>query len=256
MRINYHTHTNRCLHAQGSEEDYVLSAIHSNVDILGFSDHAPFPDKDFGLRMSYDQLKDYINTIDILAEKYSDNIKLAKGLETEYLPEYNQYYEDLLTKEGLQYLLLGEHFFTTAQGHFNIYNATSTDIYIDYAKAIASALKTKYFKMIAHPDLFLLNPFAWDKNCEIACDIIINEAANTNTILEYNANGFRRGKKEYPDGIRFPYPHHAFWERVSKTNIPVIVGSDCHNPKQVWDDYVEFSYKELNTYGILPIVVL
>jgi histidinol-phosphatase (PHP family) len=256
MRINYHTHTSRCLHAQGSEEDYVLSAIRSKVDVLGFSDHAPFPDKDFGLRMSYDQLKAYTSTIDTLAEKYSKDIKLIKGLEIEYLPEYTPYYEELLTKENLQYLLLGEHFFTTSQGHFNIYNADSTDIYIDYAKAIASAMKTKYFKMVAHPDLFLLNPFPWDKNCETACDIIISASIETNTILEFNANGFRRGKKEYPDGIRYQYPHQAFWEKVSKTNIPVIVGSDCHNPNQVWDDTVEYAYKKLKDYGILPISVL
>ena len=256
MKINYHTHTNRCLHAQGSEEDYVISAIHSNIDVLGFSDHAPFPDKDYGLRMSYDQLNAYTNTLDMLAEKYKNDIKLVKGLEIEYLPKYNQYYEDLLTKEGLQYLLLGEHFFSSSIGFYNIYDATSTDIYIEYAKAIASAMETNYFKIVAHPDLFLLNPFKWDKNCEAACDIIINAAIKTNSILEFNANGFRRGKSEFPDGVRYQYPHQVFWKKVSSTNIPVIIGSDSHNPSQVWDDTVEFAYKNLKEYGISPITVL
>ena len=27
MRTNYHTHTTRCLHATGSDEEFVLSAI-------------------------------------------------------------------------------------------------------------------------------------------------------------------------------------------------------------------------------------
>ena len=27
MKTNYHTHTTRCMHATGSDEDYVLSAI-------------------------------------------------------------------------------------------------------------------------------------------------------------------------------------------------------------------------------------
>lgn len=256
MKINYHTHTNRCLHAQGSEEDYVLSAIHSKVDVLGFSDHAPFPDKDFGLRMPYDQLSAYTNTIDTLSEKYKNDIRLVKGLEIEYLPEYNQYYETLLSKEGFEYLLLGEHFFSSTFGFFNIYNASSTDIYIEYATAIASAMNTNYFKIVAHPDLFLLNPFKWDKNCETACDIIINEAVKTNTILEFNANGFRRGKNEFPDGIRYQYPHPFFWEQVAKTKIPVIIGSDCHNPVQVWDDTVDYAYKNLKEYGISPLTVL
>lgn len=256
MKTNYHTHTSRCLHAQGSEEDYVVSAIQSKVNVLGFSDHAPFPDRDFGLRMSYDQLRPYIDTIDELSEKYSGDIVLVKGLEIEYLPEYSQYYEDLLTKEGLQYLLLGEHFFSTSSDFFNIYNASSTDVYIDYAKAVASAMETGYFKMVAHPDLFLLNPFPWDKNCETACDIIINAAVKSNAILEFNANGFRRGIKEFPDGTRYQYPHSSFWEKVQKSNIRVIIGSDCHNPTQIWDDTVDYAYEKLKEYGISPITVL
>ena len=27
MKTNYHTHTTRCMHATGDDEDYVLSAI-------------------------------------------------------------------------------------------------------------------------------------------------------------------------------------------------------------------------------------
>ena len=41
MRANYHTHTSRCNHAVGSEEDYVIHAIEQGFDILGFSDHTP-----------------------------------------------------------------------------------------------------------------------------------------------------------------------------------------------------------------------
>jgi len=53
MKTNYHTNTQRCRHAQGSEEDYVKSALAAGVELLGFSDHAPFPDRDFGLSSSY-----------------------------------------------------------------------------------------------------------------------------------------------------------------------------------------------------------
>lgn len=81
MRAKYHTHTQRCRHAQGSEEDYVQSALQSGLAVLGFSDHAPFPDRDFGLRMPYSELAEYMQTIDLLSEKYSAEIILYKGLE-------------------------------------------------------------------------------------------------------------------------------------------------------------------------------
>ena len=41
MRTNYHTHTTRCLHATGSDEEFVLSAIKGGYQELGFSDHTP-----------------------------------------------------------------------------------------------------------------------------------------------------------------------------------------------------------------------
>ena len=37
---NYHTHTTRCQHARGTEEEYVLQAIDTGFEILGFADHS------------------------------------------------------------------------------------------------------------------------------------------------------------------------------------------------------------------------
>lgn len=67
---------------------------------LGFSDHAPFPDYDFGMRMPYCELSEYIEDINALTVQYRTDIILWKGLEIEYLPEYRDYYEALLTVPG------------------------------------------------------------------------------------------------------------------------------------------------------------
>lgn len=42
MKTNYHTHTTRCMHAVGNDEDYVRSAIKGGFQELGFSDHSPW----------------------------------------------------------------------------------------------------------------------------------------------------------------------------------------------------------------------
>lgn len=254
MKTNYHTHTNRCRHAQGTEADYVTSALQSHIDILGFSDHAPFPDYDFGLRMPYEELDPYLQSIDSLTKKYSTDIILLKSLEIEYLPEYHSYYEFLLSEKKMDYLLLGEHFYKTDSGILkNITMATGTDWYPEYASAISKALRTGYFKILAHPDLCLMNPFAWDKNCDIAFDIILDALSASGATVEYNANGLRRGIHKYPDGERLMYPDHRFWRQVAKTDIPVIVGSDCHNPTQVWDHALDLAYQNLQELGITPV---
>ena len=185
MKANYHTHTQRCRHAQGTERDYVLEAIKAGVSVLGFSDHAPFPDYDYGLRMPYTELGDYIAAVDRLTQEYRSAITLYKGVEIEYLPKYHPYYEELLTQRKLDYLILGEHFYSDAHGELhNIYYSQSTEDYVAYALAIAAALKTGYFRIAAHPDLFALGQFAWDRNCDQASEIII-EAALRNGVFLY-----------------------------------------------------------------------
>ena len=60
MKTNFHTHTQRCRHAQGCAEDYLRAALDSSLSVLGFSDHAPFPDFDYGYRMPFSELEEYI----------------------------------------------------------------------------------------------------------------------------------------------------------------------------------------------------
>ena len=42
MLTNYHTHTTRCGHAEGTEEEYILTALRCGYKVLGFSDHTPW----------------------------------------------------------------------------------------------------------------------------------------------------------------------------------------------------------------------
>lgn len=258
IKSNFHTHTKRCRHASGSEEDYIKSALLNRLSILGFSDHAPYPDIDLGRRMLFHELKDYLETVDALAIKYQNDITIRKGLEIEYLPEYRDYYEELLTKWNVEYLLMGEHFYINPEGECaNTYMiSSSTEQYLAYARTIAEGMRTGLFKVVAHPDLYLLNPFAWNDDCKRAADLIIDTAVATDTILEYNANGFRWEQKNYPDGTRFPYPHDSFWQMAAQAPVRVIVGSDCHDPAYLWDEAMELAYRNLQDFGIQPITDL
>ena len=249
MASNFHTHTYRCRHAFGTEEDYVRNAVAKNLDQLGFSDHAPFPRYDFGNRMPLSELPDYLKTIDELKQKY--DIPIFKGLEAEFHPMYQFYYKELFEDYKIEYLALGEHFYTKPNGEIkNIYFAESTKDYIDYANAICQGIESGFFAFVAHPDLMFLNPFPWDKNCQKASELIIKSAKKHDTILEFNANGYRRKQFPFPDGERYPYPHMNFWNMVKNTNIRVIVGSDCHEPHQVFDDKVELAYKTVDMLGL------
>ena len=91
-KINFHTHTKRCKHAMGEDKDYINSAIKNNLDILGFSDHGPYPDNRFGLRMNFNELEEYKSTLEKLKIKFKNFIQIKIGLEIEYLPSDDFYY--------------------------------------------------------------------------------------------------------------------------------------------------------------------
>lgn len=251
MRVNFHTHTKRCLHAYGSEEDYVKAALDANVGRLGFSDHAPFPDRDFGYRMSFEELDDHLGTIDSLKDRYNGQIQLYKGLEIEYHDAYIDYYRSLFEDHGIEYLALAEHqYFDKNNELKNIFFASSTEDYLEYAENLCKGMRTGLFAFAAHPDLMFLNDLPVDGNAQEACRMITECARENDIILEYNANGYRRARRPYPDGVRYPYPHRYFWEAVSRTDIRVIVGSDCHSPEQVFDYNVQFALREAEGLGL------
>ena len=50
-KIDLHNHTYLCNHADGSMEEYVLEAISQNINIFGFSEHAPMLNFEDGYRL-------------------------------------------------------------------------------------------------------------------------------------------------------------------------------------------------------------
>lgn len=251
MKNNFHTHTNRCLHAYGTERDYALEAVRNGMSQLGFSDHGPFADHDYGYRMQYSELKDYISSIELLKTELEGRLRLYKGLEIEFHKKYIDYYSSLLEEHGLDYLALGEHIFYDRKGEEkNIFFASSTEDYLEYAENVCKGIETGLFAFVAHPDLMFLNSFEIDRNVQEACDMIIQCADENNTVLEFNANGFRRRKSIFPDGIRHPYPHPFFWKKAAEKNIRIIVGSDCHAPEQLCDTEFNFAFKEAERLGL------
>lgn len=250
LKVNYHTHTFRCKHADGTEKDYVLEAIKNGFSKLGFSDHSPYPDDRFGLRMDFCHLKDYVYTLKNLQKEYKNKLDIFIGLEIEYDPNSHKYYEYLLNELKIDYLALGQHIFLDNNEFTNTYFLTNTKQYLTYANSIATALSTGFFKFVAHPDLMFINDLPWDDNCEEACNIIIEAAKMYNTILELNANGIRRGLTSYCDSKRYPYPHRKFWDKVASNKIKVIINSDCHNPTQLWDEKMDFTYSLANELNL------
>ena len=252
MKANYHTHSEYCGHAGGTLTDYIEKACSLHLSELGFSEHAPFPGDPFGMRMSFNTLSDYVNELKTLRNTYQNQIALHIGLEIEYLDAYASYYPILFSRYDIEYLIMGQHFFMGPDKKcYNLYdNSFPTEYLITHCENMVKGMETGYFKYIAHPDLMFIRDYGMDTHCKKAISTLLEGAEKDHFILELNANGFRRGKQKYQDGMRYPYPVDIFWQEVSKTDIPVIIGADSHSPANICDEYTEYAKEYAHKLGL------
>ena len=222
MDYNLHTHTTRCRHAEGSDEEYIRCAIEAGIKHLGFSDHAPyiFPDGyENKYRVQMCDGQSYIDDLRALRQKYKDRIEISVGFEMEY---YLDYFDEMLKiarNLGAEYLILGQHFILNEHPD-GIGAGGPTDsrehlkIYVD---EVISAIKTGAFSYVAHPDVMCFT--GEDKVYEREITRLAEASRELNIPLEINLAGVRYKKF---------YPADKFWSIVGKIGSPVTVGYDAH----------------------------
>ena len=241
--INYHTHTWRCQHAQGTERQFVEHAIDAGFSVLGFADHTPWPYKsDFisGMRMRWDQFEDYRATILSLQKEYAGRISIPLGLECEAFPEYESWLRDLKA-ECLDYVILGNHYDYTdefdhgrlyPEGSFYFGRCTRPEHIARYAERTIHGMGTGLFDYVAHPDLFMHTYPAFDDECRAVSRDLCQAAKQYDLPLEFNLLGLYRSEAERLKGWQC-YPCPGFWEIAARTGCKAIVGFDAHFPEFV-----------------------
>ncbi len=224
MLTNYHTHTNRCHHAEGEDEEYVKSAIKMGYSILGFSDHAPFyyPDGYVSYyKMLPSKVTEYARSIFSLREKYSDKIRLHLGFEAEYYPELFAEGLKLWQSVGAEYIILGQHFIECEYSkNEHSFGPSTNEKLRRYTDRCIEAIETEKFSYIAHPDV--INYVGDDeKFYEHEVKRLVECANRHETPLEINMLGLYEGRH---------YPNRNFWRIAAGLNPKVILGTDAHSP--------------------------
>ena len=154
MFANYHTHTTRCNHAVGTDREYVESALQSGLQILGFADHAPFPDyAKVGMRP--EALPGYVVSLAALREEFKNQLTLHIGLELEYDPKNFPRQLDFLKQNGVEYLILGQHILFGIGDDPGMHVPSDDEQYLDHHCGLQrEAMDTGAITYLAHPDGF------------------------------------------------------------------------------------------------------
>lgn len=232
MTANYHTHTPRCFHATGTEEEYIQNALAIGLEVLGFSDHTPYPFKNgyySTMRMYPETLSEYVRTLRTVQEKYAGRLEIHIGLEAEYYPAYFSELLQMVRDKGVEYLILGQHWPGNEEGEIHIMKPFDSEARLErYCDQVIEAMHTGAFTYFAHPDLpnFVGSSEAYDRHMRR----MIRQAKACNVPLEINLLGLRTNRN---------YPNSRFWELVAEENCPAILGQDAHSPDILLDTHTE-----------------
>ncbi len=235
MKHNFHTHTTRCKHAIGSDEDFVKAALEGGFDVLGFADHAPWAfETDYvsHCRMPAAQWTDYKQSVLSLKEKYQGQISIHLGLECEH---YDKYFDQLLRlrDDGCEYFILGCHFLYTEETNPYIgMLCQQDDMVLRYAEETVKGIRTGLYSYVAHPDLYMMHREEFTPACMEAADMICQAAREARMPIEYNLLGLQGEMTGHPRG----YPNEHFWAYARKWDNDVILGVDAHDPEQLRTD--------------------
>lgn len=235
-KTNFHTHTARCMHAVGTEEQYVQAALANGYEVLGFSDHSPWRYASgyvSPVRMTPAQLPGYLDALRGLQRQYAGRLRLLCGLECEYFPRYFDWLRDTVRDCGLDYIILGNHFYGSDEdGPYFGRAATTGKMLRLYAENAVAGLETGLYSYLAHPDLFMRCYPSFDADARAASREICRAAKRLGLPLEYNLLGARCNEQNHTQG----YPYEAFWRLAAAEGCTAILGVDAHAPDQLSTD--------------------
>ncbi len=232
QNFNYHTHTQRCGHATGIEQEYADAAIQAGFQTLGFSEHCGYEGWDDPVeRIPFLQMNQYFEDMQRLKKDYSNRLNIRIGVEFEFFEDSLDYLKEV--KKSCDYMIVGQHA-KNRQNYDYHYTCNDKDVRI-MAKQVCRAIETGLANYVAHPDYFMLARKDFSKECAIAIEEIAQCAKQYNIPVEINLKGMRYGIREYPFGKSYIYPNTEVWKIISKVAPPVVFGYDAHSPHMLED---------------------
>lgn len=244
---NYHTHTHFC---DGSSEPelYVLKAINSGFEKLGFSGHAPVPFEN-SYAIKEENLENYCNSILLLKEKYKDQITIYLALEIDYIPGLTKAFAEFVKSCKLDYTIGSIHLVTNQQEKKlwfidgskieeydnGVKNAFDGDIKkgvtVFYQQTNEMLINQKP-DIIGHFDKIKMNNrnryFTQDEKWyQDLISETLSVIKEQKTIVEVNTRGLYKKRSEEL------FPGIDILKKIKQLDIPIIISSDAHKPDEL-----------------------
>ena len=237
--VDYHNHTARCGHAEGTMEQYVERAIELGLAEIGFSDHLflyflPVDRRDPTLAMREEQLPEYVESVLEIQNKYSSRIQVRLGLEADYFPGQEDELREILKPYPWDYVYGSVHFLGDwgfdDPRHIDRYGQWDIDeLYHHYFDHVKAAAGSGIFDVMGHLDLVKKFGHRPKSDTTDLYSSVAGVLRDAGVAVEVSTAGLRK-----PVGEIYPGP--LLLAECARQGIPVTLASDAHKPSEVGKD--------------------
>lgn len=232
---DYHLHTHYCRHATGSLEEYARAAVRRGLDEICFTPHVPFPvyrQGFFGnrLRMDLEEFPRYLDELE-QARRAVPGLRILCGVEADYVAGTEEFMERFLASHPFDLVLMSVHFVRKWPGNQWVFDLSSDgrpleSIYDDYLEAVSEGIATGLFDCVAHMDLIKQEGRPLVESHRTQVRQVIRLCRERGMSAEVNVSGSRKSIGE-------PYPSWPIVRLMVEEGLPLVPGSDAHEPAQV-----------------------
>ena len=194
-----------------------------------------------------DQLEDYVTSVKSLKDEFKGKIDIRLGLEVEAFTDYYPWLKEQVQQYDIEYLILGNHYFTIEEVGFFGHNCSASDM-IKVVQSTQKAVETGLFMYIAHPDLMFCNYPVFDSSCISASKDILSIAQEHRIPIEYNTSGFIKRERGVVKGLG--YPTEGFWDLAPDYDVDVYIGLDAHSPSYISKNRYQAASDFLKSKGL------
>ncbi|HRZ11281.1 MAG TPA: histidinol-phosphatase HisJ family protein [Kiritimatiellia bacterium] len=228
---DYHSHTRLCKHASGEPRDYARAARQRGLPELATTDHGPTPlNYDPLHRMEMEQFPEYLGGVRAAQREEPGFVLL--GIEADYFESCESFMADWLAAQPFDLVLGSIHYLSPPAPDrsefkplWNFGGIRGT--WKRYFELVGKLADSGLYDIVGHLDMLKRNGSRLaDKELRECALPALDRIAAAGMAIEINTSGLRHAVKEI-----YPSPLLLSWAR--ERGIPIVFGSDAHQPDQV-----------------------
>jgi histidinol-phosphatase (PHP family) len=233
LYFDSHMHTPLCRHAYGHPSEYAEFGQRRGLRGIIVTCHSPMPDRfSHSVRMEPSEFDDYVKLVQEGADRAAEGFEVRLGLESDFFPGMEEWLSDLHGQADFHFILGSVHWHIPEYVE-SYWFGDVNEFRRQYFEHLAESAETGLFDCLSHPDL-VKNASAGDWMFEEIRPVIVealDRIAATGVAMELNTSGIYKAVPEMNPGL-------AMLRLMKKRDIPVVLGSDSHQPERVGDGFV------------------